>query len=34
MGVEVISPAGGKDPEAGKVRLADFEFEGEQISEY
>jgi hypothetical protein len=24
-GVEVVSPAGGSDPEAGKVRLADFE---------
>jgi hypothetical protein len=28
-GVEVISPAGGKDPEAGKLRLADFNFDGE-----
>jgi hypothetical protein len=26
LGVELISPAGGSDPEAGKVRLADFEF--------
>ena len=26
MGVELVSPAGGSDPEAGKIRLADFSF--------
>jgi hypothetical protein len=27
LGVDLISPAGGKDPEAGKVRLAEFNFD-------
>jgi hypothetical protein len=29
-GVEVISPAGGEDPEAGKLRLADFNFDNDK----
>jgi hypothetical protein len=31
--VEVISPAGGSDPEAGKIRLADFAFDDDGMVE-
>jgi IS5 family transposase len=33
IGVEVISPSGGSDPEAGKIRLSDFTFNNKGIVE-
>lgn len=32
LGVEVISPAGGKDPEADKLRVSDFNIKNEKIA--